>query len=108
DGGVGGLPYHGFGVEGDAHPGGRDHVEVVGAVADGDGLADRDARLGGEPLQGPGLARTVDDLADEPSGEDAVDHLQGVGGGVVDAQFLDQVIGDLREATADDRETVVQ
>ena len=36
--GVGRVPHHGLGVERDAEPGGRDHVQVVGAVADRDRL----------------------------------------------------------------------
>ena len=42
--GVGGVLDHGLGVERDAEAGRGDHAEVVGAVADGDGLRQRDAR----------------------------------------------------------------
>ena len=51
------LAHERLGVEGDAEAGGVQHVEVVGAVADGDGLLERDAVLRGEPRQRPRLAR---------------------------------------------------
>ena len=81
-----GFAYDGLGVE--RHPEARrvEHAEVVGAVADRDGLCQRDARLGREAAQQPGLALPVDDVPGDPAGELAVDDLQGVGGGEVEPQ----------------------
>src|SRR5690606_17462566 len=53
-------------------------------------------------------AGAVDDRAVHPSGDLAVLDLQRVGGGVVDAEVLDEGVGDLGEAAADDGELVVE
>src|SRR5690606_24961294 len=60
DGGVGGLPDDGLRVVGDPEPGGLEHVQVVGAVADRDRLAEGDAGLAGEAPERLGLAGAVD------------------------------------------------
>ena len=75
-------------------PGGGEHVEVVGAVADGHGVLDRDPGLVGEAAQRLGLAGPVDDLADDPAGEPAVDDLELVGGDVVDAELFGDRLDD--------------
>src|SRR5690606_6112883 len=66
--GVGLRADHRLGVERDAEAGGAKHVQVVGAVADGDRLGERDAGLLGEALQGDRLALAVDDRADQAAG----------------------------------------
>ena len=55
--GVGGVPDRGLGVERDAQARRRDHVEVVGPVADRHGLAQRDPGPGREVAQRGRLAR---------------------------------------------------
>jgi hypothetical protein len=87
DRGVGLLPHHRLGVEGDPEPGGGQHVQVVRAVADGHGLLERDALGGGDAAQHGRLARAVDHLTDDPPGETSVDDLEVVGDGVVDAEL---------------------
>ena len=96
------LAHERLGVEGDAETRGVQHVEVVGAVADRDGLLERDAVLRGEPRQRAGLAGAVDDLPDQAAGEPAVDDLEGVGRREVQPERLGQRVGDLGEPAADD------
>ena len=55
------LADHWLGVEGDPESGGRQHVDVIGAVADGDGAGQRHTGRLGEPLEGRGLAGPIDD-----------------------------------------------
>ena len=62
----------------------------------------RDAVLAGEPLEGPGLAGAVDDLADQPPGQPPVGDLQRVGRSEVEPEELRQRIGDLAEPAAHD------
>ena len=50
-------------------PGRGDHVQVVRAVADRDGLAERHPGLAGETAQRLRLARPVDDRAGQPAGQ---------------------------------------
>src|SRR5215207_9727212 len=97
-----------LGVERDAEPGRREHVEVVGAVADRDGVADRYARLFGEVPERVGLAGTVDDITEDATGEVAVDDLQVVRGEVVDAQLAGDLLDDLGESAADQGESVAE
>ena len=108
DGGVGGLPHDRLGVEGDAEPGAGEHVEVVGAVADGHGLGEGHAGGDGERSRASALPAPVDDRADEPAGEAAVDDLERVGRGVVEAEVGGQGVGDLGEAAGDDGDLVVE
>ena len=62
-GGVRRLAHDRLGVERDAQPGRRQHVDVVGAVAHRDGAGQRDACGRGELRQRRGLAGPVDDRA---------------------------------------------
>ncbi len=52
-----------------------------------------DAGGGGEVRQGLRLGLAVDHGAHDPAGEPAVDHLEHVGPGVVEAQVVDQPVG---------------
>ena len=58
-----------FGVERDTQSGHREHVDVVGTVADGNRLLHRHAHLVGEGAQCARLARPVHHLTDHPAGE---------------------------------------
>src|SRR6478735_3757247 len=102
DGGVGLFPHHRLGVEGDAESRGGEHVEVVGAVPDGHGAAEREAGVRREPAQGPLLAGAVDDLAHDVPGEAAVHDLQAVRLGAVDAELRGERADDLDEPAGDD------
>ena len=55
--------HDGLGVVGDAEGGRADHLEIVGAVACGDGLFERGARLMAEDLERAALAVGVEDAA---------------------------------------------
>ena len=59
-----------FRVEGQADAGLLQHRQVVGTVADGQGLLQRDALSGGHLLDEGGLPFGVDDGPDEFSGQD--------------------------------------
>jgi hypothetical protein len=98
----------GLGIERDPEPGRGDHVQVIGAVADRNGLAERDAGVTGEPAQRLGLARAVDDRAGHPSGQLARGHLEHVGRHVVDAEPGGERVDDLGEAAADDSAPVAE
>ena len=89
-------------------PGGVQHVEVVGAVADRDDRGLAEAELGGELAQRARLAGAVDDVADDLAGELAVDDLELVGAGEVDAEVVGEPFGDLAEAAGDEREPVAE
>ena len=73
-----------LGVERDAQPGGRQHVDVVGAIADGDGLLHRYAEFLGEVPKRRSLSGTINDLPDDAAGEHPVNDLQLVGRDVVE------------------------
>ena len=60
---------HRLGVERDAQPGRGEHVEVVRAVADGDGARQRQPFGLRRTGAARGLAGPVDDLADDPAGQ---------------------------------------
>ena len=108
DRGVGGVADHRLGVERDAEAGRADHAEVVGAVADGDGLRQRHARRLREPAQRLGLAVPVDDRLDDPAGQPAVGDLEGVRGHVVDAELVRQRLDHRGEPAADDPALVAE
>ena len=105
---VGDLAQRRFGVEGHPEPGGGQHVDVVGAVADGHGLLHRHPGLLSEVTQRLGLARTVDDRADHPAGELAVDDLQLVGRDEVHHQLVRQRLDHLPETTGDDSAVIAE
>src|SRR3954453_8915747 len=108
DGRVRRLLHEGLGVVGDPQAGDLEHVEVVGAVADGHHRLQRQSALARELAQPLGLARPVDHGADDAAGEAAVDDLELVGPPVVDAEVLGEPVGDLGEAAGDQREAVAE
>ena len=108
DGGVGRLAHHRPGVEGDAEARRAEHVEVVGPVAHRHHLVERDPLLGRQLPHELGLGRPVDHRPQGAPGEAAVDHLQRVGVGVVDAQLGRQMVGDRREPARHDGGAVAE
>ena len=66
------------------------------------------AQLGGELAQRARLAGPVDDVADDLAGELAVDDLELVGAGEVDAEVVGEPVGDLAEAAGDEGEAVAE
>ena len=77
-----------FGVESHADSGGSKHVQVVGAVAHGDGVFQGDA-LGGSPLaEVLLLRRTVDHRAQHFARQRAVDNFQLIGDPVIHPEVL--------------------
>ena len=60
--------HDGLGVVGDAEGGRADHLEIVGAVACGDGLFERGARLMAEDLERAALAVGVEDAGNISAG----------------------------------------
>ena len=106
--GVGRVAHHGLGVERDAEPGGGDHVEVVGAVADRHRLGQRNPGVGGEPAQRLRLPGPVDHRAAQPPGQLPGRDLQLVGRHVADAELGGQRPDHLDEAAADDARLVAE
>ena len=83
---AGGAAHHGLGVVGDAEAGGAEHGQVVGAVANGDGLRQPNALLFRDVAQQRGLSLGVDDLAAHLAGDQAILNLEFVGEHVIDAE----------------------
>ena len=99
---VGHLTQRRFGVERHPKAGGGEHVDVVGAVADGDGLLHRHPGLLRKVPQRLGLSRPVDDRPDDPAGQLAVDDLEFVGRDEVHLQLVGERFDDLAEAAGHD------
>ena len=84
-------------------PARAEHVEVVGAVADRHGLAHRDARRrAANRSSASALPARSTTGPTSRAGQPAVDDLEGVGAGVVDAELGGEVVGDLGEPAGDD------
>ena len=105
---IGGVPDHRLGVESDAQPGQRDHVQIVRAVTDRHGLAQRHAGAFREAPQRVRLPGTADDRPAQPAGQLPGRDVQHVRGHVVDAQLGGQRVDDLRETAADDPAPVAE
>lgn len=88
DGLVGGLADEGFGAIGDAHACQVEHGDIVGAVADGNDLFQRDAFVVGDLREDLGLAVSVDDGWNDAAGDDAVDDFKLVRVDVIDVEAL--------------------
>ena len=97
--GVRDLAQRRLGVERHTQSRRGEHVDVVGTVADGDGLLHRHTDLSGELAQRDRLRGAVDDVADHTSGELAVDDLEGVGLHEVQLEFVREALDDLTETT---------
>jgi len=78
--------------------GGGEHVDVVRAVADRNGLGEGHTALFGDLPEGIGLAGAVDDRSGEATGHLAGAHLELVGGHVVDAEVGHELGDHLDEA----------
>ena len=90
-------------MEGDAQSGQREHRQVVGAVAHGDGLCQIHLLHLGDEAQQLGLACAVHDVAHVASRQFAVfAHLQLVGIDVVDAELLLQIFAEKGESAGED------
>ena len=90
-------------MESDAQSGLRDHRQVVGTVAHGNGLGEIDFLNLGDELQQFGLAMAVDNLSDVASRQLAVvANLQFIGIDIVDAVLALQVLAEIGEAATED------
>ena len=92
------MTHHRLGVVGNAHAGGGQHFQVIGAVARGKHLVGAQAQLAAQFEQPVGLGLRVDDVALDHASQPAVDHFQGVGDGVIQAQLLFEPVGEIGEA----------
>ena len=108
DRGIGGVLHRGLRVEGDAQAGRRDHVEVIRAVADRHGLAQRSARLRREVAQREFLPGPVDDRAGHPPGQPAARDFQRVRSRVVNPEVSGEPVGELGETAAHDPAPVAE
>ena len=97
-----------LGVERHPQPGGGEHVDVVGAVADGHRLFHRDTGLLCKIPQRLGFSGPVDDGADHAAGQLPVDDLEFVGGDEVHLQLVRQRVDDLAEAAGHDAAVISQ
>jgi tRNA dimethylallyltransferase len=87
----------------DAEPGDGQHCQVVGPVADGDCLRQRDTGLGGESNQRRSLGLAGDDRGQHLAGDAAVDDLQPIGGYPLEAELGRDPVGKDREPAGDER-----
>jgi tRNA dimethylallyltransferase len=92
----------GFGAKGDAQASGGQHRQIVGSIADRDGLCQRDGKLGGERNQGLPLGLASDDRRQYLAGDAVVDHLQTIGDDAVETEFARDPIGKNREPASDE------
>lgn len=97
-----------LGPERHAQAGDRQHRQVVGAIADGNGLLHLQAFFARQLTQQVSLALGVDDRLDRHAGHLAIHHFQLVGEHVVDAQLGLQLLGKVGEATGEDGGLVTQ
>ncbi len=82
-----------FGMVGNTQPGNFDHRQIVRAIADGDGLLDRDGIFLCQTRQRIGFVLRIHDVADDLSGEFAVHDLQLVCHHGGQTQLVTQVVG---------------
>ena len=75
------------------------HAQVVGAVADGNGLAGQAADVLAALLHGAGLEGAINDGTQHAAGQALVGNVELVGKGVVEAQPFLQAFGEVGEAT---------
>ncbi|RMN53866.1 hypothetical protein ALQ58_05440 [Pseudomonas syringae pv. apii] len=104
----GGLLDQRLGTERNTQPGNGQHRQVIGTVADCDGLLQTQAFLVRKFAQQVSLALSIDDRLDGHAGDFAIDHFQFVGIHVIDAQLRLQLFGEISEATGQDRGLVTQ
>jgi len=102
DGLVGGLADQRFGAIGNAHAGEVEHGDIVGAIADGNNLFERDAFGVGDLREEVGLAVSVDDGRNDAAGNDAVDDFKLVGVDVIDAEALLEMAREEGESAGED------
>ena len=98
---AGGLGHYGFGVEGDAHAGGGEHGEVIGAIADREGGGELEVAGGGELLERGEFRGAVQDRLGHLAGEGGTVVEQGVGAVFVEAAESGHAGGEEGEAAGD-------
>ena len=91
----------GLGAKGDAEPGGLQHRQIVGAVADRECLPKRQPEFGGERRQRVALGRGGDDRRGYGARQPAVRHIEPVGDHPVKAEPCRDRFGEDREPARD-------
>ena len=97
DGGIGCRAHGRLGMECHTEPGGPEHVQIVGTVADSDARLQGNVLLRGPRPKAVLLDGAVHDLTDHSSGELPVDDLEVVGAPVVELEALGEGRKDLVE-----------
>ena len=105
---LGRLAHQRLGAEGYTEAGDSEHRQVVGTVADGNGLLHLQTFLACQLSEQVGFALRIDDRLDRHARALAVDHFQFVGEHVVDTQLGLQLLGEVGEATGEDGGLVTQ
>jgi len=88
NGAFGLFAYQRFGMKRHAHPGNAQHGNIVGAIPHGYRLFQAEVFGQGDALQQFSFLRPVNDLAQHPPSELAVDNFQAVGVDIIEAQLL--------------------
>ena len=99
---------HLLGVEGDAKPGGRNHLHVVCTIAHRNHLIQQQILLFGKLLQQIRLRLRVHNLPDHPACEESVGDFKLVGIGIINPENLLDVLDHEIKAAADERGFVAQ
>jgi tRNA dimethylallyltransferase len=97
-GGDGGLS-----AKGDAEPGGGEHRQIIGAVADGERLRGREMVAAGEVEQGRALRLAGDDRRGDPPGDPSAGDFEPVRDDMREAELRGDALGEKREAARDER-----
>jgi tRNA dimethylallyltransferase len=92
-----------LGVKRDAEPGGGEHRQVVGAVADGKGLGQRRIEATGKPEQCVAFRVAGHDRRAHGSGNVAVGEVEMVGDDMVETEFRRDTLGKNGKPAADQR-----
>ena len=90
-----------LGVEGDTEAGGTDHVEIVGAVADGQCCRWVKTLFGADGVEAIELGLFAQDRVGDGAGQAVAVEFEDIGAGLVEADTLGDVIGKEGEAARD-------
>ena len=98
DGSPRGMAHGGLGMKHNADAGGRQHRDVVGAVADGNDFVTADAKAGGKLIERRKLGIAAENRSPHRAGEPAVSDVELVGPMLVEAKRCRDAGGEGREA----------
>ena len=102
DGVLGFLAHERLGAVGNAHAGETEHGEIIGAIANGDGLIEGNSLFSADCLQHLSFALTVHNGRNDVAGNEAIDDFEFVGMEVINAKTGLQMTSEEGEAAGED------